>query len=87
MKTISNWWSGDCFVERIWANPSALLSKSQPKTGHIRSTFDNTSVTRAKSYGQETKVFGEPELPAGTLARLGPNEGGPQNEKQRSAKR
>jgi hypothetical protein len=30
---------------------------------------------RGYSYGMETKVFGEPELPDGTLARLGRNEG------------
>jgi hypothetical protein len=27
------------------------------------------------SYGTETKIFGEPQLPDGTLARLGRNEG------------
>jgi hypothetical protein len=38
---------------------------------HIRSHFGYEGY----SYGTETKVFGEPKLPDGTLARLGRNEG------------
>jgi len=39
--------------------------------GHIRTHFGYVGY----SYGTETKVFGEPMLPDGTLARLGRNEG------------
>jgi hypothetical protein len=38
---------------------------------HIRQHFGYEGY----SYGTETKVFGEPKLPDGTLARLGRNEG------------
>lgn len=38
---------------------------------HIRTHFGYTGY----SYGTETKIFGEPMLPDGTLARLGRNEG------------
>ena len=38
---------------------------------HIRSHFGYEGY----SYGTETKIFGEPELLDGTLARLGKNEG------------
>lgn len=38
---------------------------------HIRQHFGYEGY----SYGTETKIFGEPELPDGTLARLGRNEG------------
>lgn len=38
---------------------------------HIRTHFGYEGY----SYGTETKVFGEPRLPDGTLARLGHNEG------------
>jgi hypothetical protein len=38
---------------------------------HIRSAFGYEGY----SYGTETKIFGEPKLPDGTLARLGRNEG------------
>jgi len=38
---------------------------------HIRGAFGYEGY----SYGTETKIFGEPKLPDGTLARLGRNEG------------
>ena len=38
---------------------------------HIRQHFGYDGY----SYGTETKIFGEPQLPDGTLARLGRNEG------------
>ena len=38
---------------------------------HVRAAFGYEGY----SYGTETKVFGEPKLPDGTLARLGRNEG------------
>jgi hypothetical protein len=38
---------------------------------HIRQHFGYEGY----SYGMETKIFGEPQLPDGTLARLGRNEG------------
>src|SRR5438309_2249046 len=43
----------------------------RPYAFHIRQHFRYEGY----SYGTETKVFGEPKLPDGTLARLGRNEG------------
>jgi len=40
---------------------------------HIRSAFGYEGY----NYGTETKIFGEPMLPDGTLAQLGRNEGVP----------
>ena len=43
----------------------------RPYAFHIRQHFGYEGY----NYGIETKVFGEPKLPDGTLARLGRNEG------------
>src|SRR5437660_9732115 len=43
----------------------------RPYAFHIRQHFGYEGY----AYGTETKVFGEPKLPDGTLARLGRNEG------------
>jgi len=43
----------------------------RPYAFHIRQHFGYEGY----SYGTETKVFGEPKLSDGTLARLGRNEG------------
>jgi IS1 family transposase len=68
-------WTGRTFVEDVRARVKGPVQiatdnfKQYP--WHIRAAFGYEGF----SYGMETKVFGEPELLDGTLARLGKNEG------------
>jgi len=55
---------------------SGCPSRSQrTTTSHTLFIFVSISDMKATGYGTETKVFGEPKLPDGMLARLGRNEG------------
>jgi IS1 family transposase len=70
-----DWITGWTFVkdvsERV-SGPVQIATDQLPAyEGHIRAHFGYEGF----SYGTETKVFGEPHLPDGTLARLGHNEG------------
>ena len=70
-----DWVTGNLFVkdvsERV-SGPVQIATDQLPAyAGHIRMHFGYEGY----SYGTETKVFGEPHLPDGTLARLGHNEG------------
>jgi len=70
-----DWSTGYAFVgdvrERV-KGPVQIATDQLPSyAGHIRMHFGYEGY----SYGTETKVFGEPHLPDGTLARLGHNEG------------
>jgi IS1 family transposase len=68
-------WTGQTFVEDVRARvigPVQIATDNyRPYTFHIRNAFGYEGF----SYGQETKIFGEPMMPDGTLARLGRNEG------------
>jgi IS1 family transposase len=70
-----DWSTGYAFVgdvrERV-KGPVQIATDQLPSyAGHIRMHFGYEGY----SYGTETKIFGEPMLPDGTLARLGRNEG------------
>ena len=70
-----DWSTGYAFVgdvrKRV-SGPVQIATDQLPAyEGHIRTHFGYEGY----SYGTETKIFGEPHLPDGTLARLGHNEG------------
>ena len=70
-----DWITGWSFVrdvkERV-SGPVQIATDQLPAYAfHIRQHFGYEGY----SYGTETKIFGEPHLPDGTLARLGHNEG------------
>jgi IS1 family transposase len=70
-----SWIDGNLFVgdvrERV-KGPVQIATDQLPAYAfHIRQHFGYEGY----SYGTETKIFGEPTLPDGTLARLGRNEG------------
>jgi hypothetical protein len=58
-------------AERVTGAPQIATDNLPAYPFHIRSAFGYEGY----SYGTETKIFGEPQLPDGTLARLGRNEG------------
>jgi IS1 family transposase len=68
-------WTGNQFIkdvsERVRRPVQIATDNFRPYAFHIRQHFGYEGF----SYGQETKVFGEPQLLDGTLARLGKNEG------------
>jgi IS1 family transposase len=70
-----DWWTGNTFVEdvrnRVKLPVQIATDNLRAYAFHIRQHFGYEGY----SYGTETKVFGEPKLPDGTLARLGRNEG------------
>jgi IS1 family transposase len=70
-----DWWTGNTFVEdvrnRIRGPVQIATDNFRSYPFHIRQHFGYEGY----SYGTETKIFGEPHLPDGTLARLGHNEG------------
>jgi IS1 family transposase len=70
-----DWWTGYSFVgdvrKRVGAPVQIATDNLRAYPFHIRSHFGYEGY----SYGTETKVFGEPKLSDGTLARLGRNEG------------
>jgi IS1 family transposase len=70
-----DWSTGYAFVGDVRARvsgPVQIATDQLPAyAGHIRMHFGYEGY----SYGTETKIFGEPYLPDGTLARLGHNEG------------
>jgi len=70
-----DWWTGNTFVEdvrnRVRLPVQIATDNHRPYAFHIRQHFGYEGY----SYGTETKIFGEPKLSDGTLARLGRNEG------------
>jgi IS1 family transposase len=70
-----DWWSGRTFVEDVRArvNGSVQIATDNLRSYpfHIRYAFGYEGY----SYGTEIKIFGEPQLLDGTLARFGRNEG------------
>ena len=70
-----DWWTGNTFVDdvrnRVRLPVQIATDNLRAYPFHIRQHFGYEGY----SYGTETKVFGEPMLPDGTLARLGRNEG------------
>ena len=70
-----DWITGNMFVEDVSnrvSGPVQIATDNLPAYPfHIRQHFGYEGF----SYGTETKIFGEPKLPDGTLARLGRNEG------------
>ena len=70
-----SWIDGNLFVqdvrERVKGPVQIATDQLRAYPFHIRQHFGYEGY----SYGTETKVFGEPRLPDGTLARLGHNEG------------
>ena len=70
-----DWWTGNQFVEdvrnRVKLPVQIATDSHRPYAFHIRQHFGYEGY----SYGTETKIFGEPKLTDGTLARLGRNEG------------
>src|SRR2546421_5946570 len=70
-----SWIDGNLFVqdvrERVRGAVQIATDQLPAYAFHIRQHFGYEGY----SYGTETKVFGEPMLPDGTLARLGRNEG------------
>lgn len=70
-----DWWTGNTFVEDVRnrvSGPVQIATDNLPAYPfHIRQHFGYEGY----SYGTETKIFGEPKLPDGTLARLRRNEG------------
>jgi IS1 family transposase len=71
-----DWITGHLFVcdvaGRVTGAPQIATDNLPAYPFHIRSAF---GYGKPYSYGTETKIFGEPQLPDGTLARLGRNEG------------
>jgi IS1 family transposase len=71
-----DWSTGYAFVgdvrQRVKGPVQIATDQLPAYAGHIRMHFGYESCY---SYGTETKIFGEPMLPDGTLARLGRNEG------------
>ncbi len=70
-----NWITGDTFIkdvsERV-SGPVQIATDNLPAYPFpIRTHFGYEGY----SFGTETKIFGEPQLPDGTFARLGRNEG------------
>jgi IS1 family transposase len=63
-----DWWTGNQFVEdvrnRVRGAVQIATDNHRPYAFHIRQHFGYEGYT----YGQETKVFGEPMLSDGTLA-------------------
>jgi IS1 family transposase len=74
-----DWITGNTFVEdvskRVRGPVQIATDNHRSYAFHIRQHFGYEGY----SYGTETKIFGEPKLPDGTLARLGRNEGVPQD--------
>jgi IS1 family transposase len=70
-----DWITGNLFVEdvrnRVKGAVQIATDNLPAYPFHIRQHFGYEGY----SYGTETKIFGEPKLPDGTLARLGRNEG------------
>lgn len=70
-----DWITGNMFVRDVRqrvSGPVQIATDNLPAYPfHIRQHFGYEGY----SYGTETKIFGEPQLPDGTLARLGRNEG------------
>jgi len=70
-----DWWTGNQFVEdvrnRVRLPVQIATDNHRPYAFHIRQHFGYEGY----NYGTETKIFGEPKLTDGTLARLGRNEG------------
>ena len=70
-----DWWTGNQFVQdvrnRVKLPVQIATDNHRPYAFHIRQHFGYEGY----SYGTETKIFGEPKLTDGTLARLGRNEG------------
>lgn len=70
-----DWITGNMFVKDVRdrvSGPVQIATDNLPAYPfHIRSHFGYEGY----SYGTETKIFGEPQLLDGTLARLGRNEG------------
>jgi IS1 family transposase len=70
-----DWITGNLFVEDVRNRVSGAVQIATDNLPaypfHIRQHFGYEGY----SYGTETKIFGEPKLPDGTLARLGRNEG------------
>jgi IS1 family transposase len=70
-----NWITGNMFVEDVSnrvSGPVQIATDNLPSYPfHIRQHFGYEGF----SYGTETKIFGEPRLLDGTLARIGRNEG------------
>src|SRR6266496_4969872 len=70
-----DWWTGNTFVadvrNRVRLPVQIATDNHRSYPFHIRQHFGYEGY----SYGTETKIFGEPKLPDGTLARLGRNEG------------
>ena len=70
-----SWIDGNLFVqdvrERVKGPVQIATDQLPAYPFHIRQHFGYEGY----SYGTETKIFGEPMLPDGTLARLGRNEG------------
>ena len=68
-------WTGREFVtdvrQRVKGSVQIATDNFKQYPRHIREAFGYEGY----SYGMETKVFGEPEMFDGTLARLGKNEG------------
>jgi IS1 family transposase len=70
-----DWITGNLFVgdvrNRVRGAVQIATDNLPAYPFHIRQHFGYEGY----SYGTETKIFGEPKLPDGTLARLGRNEG------------
>jgi IS1 family transposase len=70
-----DWWTGNQFIEdvrnRVKLPVQIATDDHRPYAFHIRQHFGYEGY----NYGTETKIFGEPMLTDGTLARLGRNEG------------
>lgn len=68
-------WTGEAFVndvrDRVKGPVQIATDNFKQYPWHIRNAFGYEGF----SYGMETKIFGEPEMLDGTLARLGKNEG------------
>lgn len=71
-----DWWTGETFVRDVRARvegPVQIATDNYPPyVKHIQGAFHGYGYF---SYGTETKIFGEPEMLDGTLARYGRNEG------------
>lgn len=70
-----DWSTGYQFVgdvrQRVRGHVQIATDQLPAYAGHIKTHFGYVGY----SYGTETKIFGEPHLPDGTLARFGHNEG------------
>jgi len=70
-----DYWTGYDFVKSVRSRVSGPVQIATDNWRQYPFLIGTHFGYEGYSYGMETKIFGEPMLPDGTLARLGRNEG------------